>query len=331
MSRPLKISLSSAALTTLVTVTVSCSPLSSYPVHPQANAATERLLSDDTLLQSEAHTELLTLGEGAMPVLRRRLEKAPSAERLRILEVMSQIGAPEPLLIESFQIGAEDSSADVRRLVAFRAGHIQGHQQEIAPLLRPLIRDDNEQVQAAAISTLGAFEQPNSLSDTELRSLLESDSPLVVATTAGIAITNSNPVVLEAARAALPELVGDLASESPLVRAAAIIAIGKYGPLASPAAGPLVGALSTDPLPQIRLQAALALLRLKNKAAEAVAIPALQQFALDPNPTLSGPAQRVLLQQGQQPAHVVPPQKNTSGQQPEPPAGLTKSSSQTQQ
>ena len=299
-------------------------------MHPQANAATDRLLSDDSLLQAEARTELLTLGEGAMPVLRRRLEKAPSAERLRILEVMSQIGKPQALLIEAFQVGATDSSPEVRKLVAFRAGHIEGHPKELALFLRPLLRDENEQVQAAAISTLGAFEQPDSLSDTELRSLLESGSHLVVATTAGIAITNTNPVVHEAATAALPQLVGDLASGSPLIRAAAIIAIGKYGPLASPAAGPLVGALSTDPVPLLRLQAALSLMRLKNKAAEAVAIPALQQFAVDPNPALSGPAQRVLLQEGQQPANVVAPQKNGPPQEPNQTAEGSKSPTQTQ-
>lgn len=299
--------LSGAVLSTLTILCVGCSSLSSYPIHPQANAATDRLLSDDSLLQVEARTELVHLGEGAMPVLRKRIEKTNSAERMRILEVMSQIEKPQTLLIEAFQVGAHDSSPEVRRLVAFRAGHVQGYQQELAAVLHPLLRDKNEQVQAAAITTLGAFEQPYTLNNIELRSLLESDSPLVVATTAGIAITKTDPSVQEAAKAALPELVGDLASESPLIRAAAIISIGKYGPLASPAAGPLVGALSTDPVPQIRLQAALSLMRLKNKAAEAVAIPALQNFALDPNPALSGPAQRVLLQEGQRPAQLVAP------------------------
>jgi HEAT repeat protein len=314
--RSVTLPVSLAAFLTFATLCAGCSSLSTYPVHPQANAATDRLLSDDSLLQVEARTELLTLGEGAMPQLRRRMDKASSTERLRVLEVMSLIGKPEALLIEASQIGAQDSSPEVRRLVAFRAGHIDGHRDELASMLQPLIWDDNDQVQAAAITTLGAFDEAHGLSDGQLRSLLSSNSHLVVATTAGIAITNSDPTVQEAARAVLPELVGDLASESPLIRAAAIIAIGKYGPLASPAAGPLVGALSTDPIPQIRLQAALAIMRLKNKAAEAVAIPALQQFALDSNPALSGPAQRVLLQSGQQPGQAGSTPKNVATEHP---------------
>lgn len=320
-----------AAFLTLTTICSGCSSLSSYPVHPQANAATDRLLNDDSLLQTEARTELVTLGEGAMPVLRRRLDKAPSADRLRILEVMTIIGKPTPLLLEGFQIGARDSSPEVRRLVAFRAGHIEGHRDELATMLKPLIWDDNDQVQAAAITTLGTFDEAHGLTNAELRSLLSSDSHLVVATAAGIAITHTDPAVQDAARAALPELVGDLASESPLIRAAAIIAIGKYGPLASPAAGPLVGALSTDPIPHIRLQAALSIMRLKNKAAEAVAIPALQQFALDPNPSISGPAQRVLLQAGQQPAQGVPQLKDATTQQQQPSAVQPQGSSATKQ
>ena len=93
---------------------------------------------------------------------------------------------------------------------------------------------------------------------------------------------------------ALPVLVGEIMNPSPLVRAAVIIAIGKYGPAASPAAPPLAGALEHDQVPEIRLQAALALMKTKMRSARAVALPALQECAKSPNPALAGPAQRVL-------------------------------------
>jgi HEAT repeat protein len=149
-------------------------------------------------------------------------------------------------------------------------------------------------VQAAAITTIGGFSSENSLTASELEELMRSESPLVVAAAVTAALPRPEQSLKEVTIEVLPVLVGEIMNPSPLIRAAVIIAIGKYGPAASPAAPPLAGALEHDQVPEIRLQAALALLKTKMRSARAVALPALQEFAKSPNPALAGPAQRVL-------------------------------------
>ena len=271
-----------------------CAKVSLLPRHPEAHGAVSRLLSDDQLLQSEARVEVLALGEGAMPELRERFDEGSPEQRKKILEIVATIAKPEEVVRDVFIEAGKDSSPAIRQFVAFRSVQFPHLQGALFPTLHTLAWDGTPEVQAAAITTLSTFSAQNSLPAEELDRLMRSTSPLVVAAAATSALSRSEPELQQTAREVLPDLVGEIMNPSPLIRAAVIIAIGKYGPAAGPAAPPLAGALAHDPLPEIRLQAAIALMKTKMRSAKTVAIPALQEFAKSPNPALSGPAQRVL-------------------------------------
>lgn len=275
-----------------------CTNLSRAPRHPAAPGAVDRLLSEDPLLQSEARVEVTALGAGAMPELLSRLDEASPEQRRRIVELVATIGKPEEIVRDVFIMAGKDSNPSVRQIVAFRAAQYPSQQEELFPTLHALAWDGTPEVQAAAITSLSAFSPRYSLTAEELDQLMRSPSPLVVAAAVTAAVARPEPMLQETAREVLPILVGEIMNPSPLVRAAVIIAIGKYGPAAAPAAPPLAGALAHDSVPEIRLQAALALMKTKLRSAKAVAIPALQEFAKSPNPALSGPAQRVLAAEG---------------------------------
>jgi hypothetical protein len=271
-----------------------CSKVSLLPRHPEARGAVARLLSDDPLLQQEARVEIVALGEGAMPELRERFDAGTPEQRKKIVELVSTIGKPDAVVRDVFAEGGKDASPSVRQVVAFRCAQFPQLQQDLFPTLHALAFDSTPEVQAAAITSLSGFSAQHSLSANELETLMRNSSPLVVAAAATTATSRPEPALQQTAREVLPDLVGEIMNPSPLIRAAVIIAIGKYGPAAGPAAPPLAGALAHDPLPEIRLQAAISLMKTKMRSARAVAMPALQEFATSANPALSGPAQRVL-------------------------------------
>jgi HEAT repeat protein len=229
-----------------------------------------------------------------MPDLRDRFDTASPEQRKKIVELVAVIGKPDEVVRDVFISAGKDTSPEVRKIVAFRSVHYPQLQRELFPTLHALASDSNPEVQAAAITSMSEFSAKNSLTSQELQDLMRSPSPLVVAAAASSALSRPEQILRQGAQEALPNLVGETMNPSPLVRAAVIIAIGKYGPEAGPAAPPLAGALAHDPVPEIRLQAAIALIKTRMRSAKAVALPALQEFAKSPNPALSGPAKRVL-------------------------------------
>ena len=266
------------------------------PRHPQAAAATDRLLSSDPLLQKEAHVELISLGSGAMPDLRDAIEGATSEQRIRIIEAASRIGTPPELLVELFGIAAKDPDTTVRKTVAFRCADHKELEAALTPIVKGLLFDTAPGVQAAAITTLQEYSTRDTLPIPTIKTLLTHSDPLVVASATSLALLRSEPELRAAARAALPSLIGQLNNPSPLIRAQVIIAIGKYGPMAAPAAPPLIIVMIKDKNPAIQLQCAIALARIRSKQALEVALPALQQFASSPDPGLAIPAQQMLTQ-----------------------------------
>ena len=289
-----RVTIVSASVVLAIMASSACAKLSLLPRHPEARGAVSRLLSDDPLLQREAQVEIMALGEGAMPELRERFGDGDPEERKKIVEIVSTIGKPPEVVRDVFIHAGRDSSPAVRQVVAFRSAQFPHLQRELFPTLHTLAFDATPEVQAAAITTIGGLSAENSLTANELEQLMRSDSPLVVAAAVTAALPRPEQSLQEVTMEALPALVGEIMNPSPLIRAAVIIAIGKYGPAASPAAPPLAGALEHDQVPEIRLQAALALMKTKMRSARAVALPALQDFAKSPNPALAGPAQRVL-------------------------------------
>lgn len=312
-----RITITGACVIVAVFAISACAKLSLLPRHPEAKGAVDRLLSDDQLLRGEARVELLALGEGAMPEIRERFDEGSPEERLKMVEIVAVIGKPREVVRDVFVEAGRDPEPQVRQFVAFRSAHFSDLQHDLFPTLHTLAFDTVPEVQAAAVTTMSGFGPPDTLSSEELLRLMKSESPLVLAAATTMALPRPEQELQEETRKALPILVGEMMNPSPLVRAAVIIAIGRYGPAASPAAPPLAGTLAHDPVPEIRLQAALALMKTKMRSAREAALPALQDFATSPNPALAGPAQRALAMEQPAPSHSglptsAPPQDRDS-------------------
>ncbi len=268
--------------------------LSRYPTHPQAEAAVGRLLSSDMTLVNEARRELSILGEGAMPILRSNMDTTQAVGRSRIMEVASALGAPVELVADILEKGARDESPDVRQSAAFYAGRFPQLSDRLGPMLTTLASDTNPQVRAAALSSLGAYPSSVQLPVDDLMRLINDPNILVAASAASLATKRMEPRLQVAARDALPRLVGKLDDPSPANRAVILFAIGHYGPLAEPTIPPLKTILARDKVPEVRLQAAIALLKINTPASRKAAAPALKSFARNPNPKLSAAAQSAL-------------------------------------
>jgi HEAT repeat protein len=268
--------------------------LSRYATHPQAEAAVGRLLSSDLTLVSEAKKELPILGEGTLPALRESMDSATAVGRIRIMETASVIGAPQELVGEILQKGAHDDSADVRQSAAFQAGRFPQLSERLGPVLVTLATDTSPQVRAAALSSLGTYPGTTQLEAEDLIRLTKDPNIVVAASAASLAIKRTEPRVQVAARDALPKLVGKLRDPTPANRAAILFAIGHYGSLAEPTIPPLKTVLTKDKVPEVRLQAAITLLKINTPASRKAAIPALKAFSRSSDPRLRAAAQSAL-------------------------------------
>lgn len=268
--------------------------LSRYPTHPQAEAAVERLVGSDPTLVHEASTEIGILGESAMPVLFRSLDSATEPGQLRILNSATSIGSPQELLVGILEKAARDEATNVRRSAAFHAGQFPQLSAELGPLLISLTEDPDPSVRAAALSSLGGYPSSTQLPEESLVSLVRDPNILVAASAASLAIRRSEPEVQLAAREALPNLASKIQDPIPAHRAAILFAIGHYGTLAKPSIPTLKLVLEKDKVPEVRLQAAIALLRINTPASRKLAVPALRSFAKSKDERLKVAAQSAL-------------------------------------
>lgn len=262
--------------------------------HPLAKPAVDRLLSADEVLQKEALVELTNLGEGAMPQLAARFKEAAPTIRLKILELSVTIAEPGSLVSEVFTQAAKDQATAVRYAAATSASKLPQHAQALSIVMRSLLADPSPDIRAAALTTLAGFPGPYQPEPEELLRLLRDKHAMVAATAANLAIKRREPYVQAGARAALPRLIGSLHDIHPSTRAACLFSIGQFGLLASPAVGPISQVLATDPVPEVRLQAALSLLRIGTPEAAETARSALETFTKHPEPLISNAAKAAL-------------------------------------
>ncbi len=262
--------------------------------HPLAKPAVDRLLSDDELLKKEALVELTNLGEGVMPELSNRFEDAPAKTKIKIVELAVSIAEPGALVSEVFAQAAKDETLTVRYAAATLAAKLPQHAPLLSDIMRTLLDDTSADIRAAALTTLASFPGPPQPEPAELLRLLKDRHAMVTATAANIAVKRHEPYVQAAARAALPRLIGALHDKQPSTRASCLFAIGQFGLVASPAIAPISHVLATDPVPEVRLQAALSLLRIGTPAARTTAREALTRFAKDSNPLIRNAAKAAL-------------------------------------
>jgi HEAT repeat protein len=246
------------------------------------------------ILVNEAKKEIEILGEGALPILSSNMDAANAVGRIRIMESASQIGAPPELVTQILEKGGRDEAPNVRQSAAFHAGHFPQFSDQTGPLLIALANDTHPHVRAAALSSLGGYPASVQLPVEDLVQLTRDSNVVVAAGAASLAIKRPEPGLQIAARDALPVLVGKLQDPVAANRAAVLFAIGHYGALAEPTVPPLKKTLEKDKIPEVRLQAAITLMKINTPASRKVAVPALKKFSLSSDPKLRVAAQSAL-------------------------------------
>jgi HEAT repeat protein len=253
------------------------------------------MISDDPLLAKEGVVEVKSLGASVMPELVKQFPKATPETRMKMVDVAVEIHNPEELTVALFRLASEDSIAAVRRHAAAKASKLPQFAASLKPLLLASLQDAVPEVSAAALTTLGGLPGPQEPPSQQLMQLLNDKHIIVAATASNVALQRREPYLQAAARAALPRLIGALHDNAPATRAAVLFAIGQFGIAASPAVTPVKAVLTTDPVPEVRLQAALTLHRIGTPAAREAAQGALTAFSHDKNPIIKRAAEAALV------------------------------------
>ena len=284
------------AIITLLFTHGGCAVIDSlrHPRHPQAPQVVSRLVGPDTTLAAEAVTEVKALGPGAMPELRDRMVGADADARIQIIRVATEIRKPPAVLIEILSAGSVDANSRVRLAVALYSTSAKEIEAELLPILQPLMRDDSSEVRATALLTLSSFSAPNAIPARELVTRTQDTDIRVAATACSLAIASKDPVVRDAATQSLSRLVGALQEPQPATRAAVLYALGQYGPNAVTAGQPVTRLMYREKVPEVKLQAAVALLRFQSPQFTKVALPVLRQFAKSENAALRDTASAAL-------------------------------------
>lgn len=265
-----------------------------YPTHPQAVPAVARLLSDDAVLVSEAQVEVQSLGEGATPEMLRAMSSASPEGKLRLLEAATSIGKPAAVIGRMYSEAVRDPDEGIRLAAAFQASKAPALASQTAPAIERLLADKVPAVKAAGLTTLSALDDRKALNPETLARFINDSNPLICATAVSIALSRGEPTLEPLLRRTLPRLVTQLHNPQPASRAAVITALGAYGAAASPTVPPLVSVAHADKVPEVRVQAAVALMRIGTPAAKEAAHQTFVEFSSSTNPALKAIAKSFL-------------------------------------
>ena len=265
-----------------------------YPTHPQATPAVARLLSDDPVLVGEAKVEVQSLGEGATPEMMRAMASASTEGKLRLLEAATSIGKPAPVLGQIFYQAVRDPDEKVRLAAAFQAARVPALAPQTTPAIERLLADPVPAVKAAGLNTLATLDDRKALTSEVLARFINDNNPLICATAVSIALARGDTLLEPLLRRTLPRLVTQLHTPQPASRAAVITALGAYGQAASPTVPPLVSVARGDTVPEVRLQAAVALMRIGTPEAKDVARQVFVEFSSSSNQALKAIAKSFL-------------------------------------
>lgn len=265
-----------------------------YPTHPQAVPAVSRLLSDDSVLVGEAQVEVQSLGDGATPEMLKAMSTASSEGKLRLLESATTIGKPPAVVGRMYYLAVRDPDEKVRLGAAFQAVRAPALASQTSPALERLLADTVPEVKAAGLKSLATLNDRKALTSQRLAGFINDSNPLICATAVSIALSREDSLLEPLLRKTLPRLVTQLHNPQPASRAAVITALGAYGEAAAPTVPPLISVARTDNVPEVRLQAAVALMRIGTAPAKAVAHETFVEFAASSNPALKALAKGFL-------------------------------------
>jgi len=219
---------------------------------------------------------------------------ATTEGKVRIIELATQIAAPPPVVALIYREGAADRDVRVRQTVAFQATRAPKLARQTAPALETLLDDRVPEVRASALRSLGALNVPGSLPPELLARMIEDPNPLICATAVSVSLPRDEPSLRAPLRRALPRLVPNLHARKAATRAAVISALGEYGLAASPTVPPLLAVAAKDPVPEVRVKAAIALMKINTPAARDGALATFREFASSSNASLRGVAEGYL-------------------------------------
>lgn len=217
---------------------------------------------EDEATRAEAARALGSIGPKAVAAsgrLKELLEKAGQQERFPLAVALAQVtrdtDAGVPALLALLRTGADDQ----QRQAAVSALHTVG--KPAIPHLVAALADDHSS-KPEVIRVLSGFGNQAKEAGPQLVKLL-ADKDWATALAAAEALATIDP----AAEAAVPVLAEALRSPEPAVRQRAVFALGRFGKAARPAVPALIQALKD---PSVRASAAYTLGRIGPDAAEAV-------------------------------------------------------------
>lgn len=252
------------------------------------------MLSDDSVLVGEARVEVQSLGEGATPEMLKAMSTASSEGKLRLLESATTIGKPPAVVGRMYYLAVRDPDEKVRLGAAFQAVRAPALASQTSPALERLLVDTVPEVKAAGLKSLATLDDRKALTSQRLAGFINDSNPLICATAVSIALSREDSLLEPLLRKTLPRLVTQLHNPLPASRAAVITALGAYGEAAAPTVPPLISVARTDNVPEVRLQAAVALMRIGTAPAKAVAHETFVEFAASSNPALKALAKGFL-------------------------------------
>jgi HEAT repeat protein len=242
---------------------------------PAGPALTAALLKDNRTLRFAAACVLSQVDPSSpagVPVLIDALKEKP--QRIEAAAALVRIGPPA---LPGLTAALTDPNPAVRRDAADILRDLGPRAKSAAPALAKALEDEDPHVRLAVVRALGAVGAdakevvPALLAcateiDPQLRQALPEapPTPKVLRYSATLGSRLRQEVTEALAKfgpAGVPVLAAALQHEPMTCRAAAARALGQLGPLAKPASGALTAAL-TDPVPQVRWEAARALVAL---------------------------------------------------------------------
>ena len=219
-----------------------------------------RLLANDPKVRATAEADLVQVGRGSFPLLRRFLD--PEHEDLHVVtfQIIQRIGPPAiPLLVDLLR----HEWVSIRRGAISELIDLVPHTETIQPALRRALRDEDPIVAGDAARALGALGKRASPSVGALVNTLSHEDPYV-RVYAAEALASIGPSAASATRV----LAEALADPIPGVRWAACEALASIGPAAQSAVPQLIEALEDEFL-YVRIFAAGALGSIGPKAQSA--------------------------------------------------------------
>ena len=219
-----------------------------------------RLLANDPKVRATAEADLVQVGRGSFPLLRRFLD--PEHEDLHVVafQIIQRIGPPAiPLLVDLLR----HEWVSIRRGAISELIDLVPHTETIQPALRRALRDEDPIVAGDAARALGALGKRASPSVGALVNTLSHEDPYV-RVYAAEALASIGPSAASATRV----LAKALADPIPGVRWAACEALASIGPAAQSAVPQLIEALEDEFL-YVRIFAAGALGSIGPKAQSA--------------------------------------------------------------